>query len=113
MVRVAFDDGTSRRIRIIGVNAAEKNAWETQRAVDEGRTPDWLAQTTSLLRLIEGARTVDFVVFDSPRFATTQTLGGETRWLMWLYVDGQPVYDPGVFTSSTPTGAGLGGTGIP
>ena len=105
-LRVGFPDG-EQRIRLIGVNAAEQNT------VNPVAYQAYLDQTEALRRLLANAGEISFAIVDPERFLTTQeTSGGETRWLMWLYIDGEPVWDPGSFTSTQPTGFTIGGSGV-
>lgn len=86
------------RVRLIGINAPET----TQQGYTEA--------TEALMGLLDRAERVDLVVYDPDLFGVTQLTGpGEERLLMWLFVDGVPIYDPDVFTSENPRGAGVGG----
>ena len=105
-VRVTFGDG-EQRIRLIGINAAEANT------VNPEAYQAYLTQTESLRALIDAAQEVAFAVYAPERFLTTQEVAdGEVRWLMWLYLDGRPVFDPDSFTSTQPSGYRIGGGGI-
>jgi len=98
----------AQRIRLIGVNAAERN----EVTIVEGDT-SYADQTNALQDIVRRAESIDFVVFDTEAFGTLQTVeADEVRWLMVMYVDGQPLWDPEVFTSVSPGGAGLGGNGV-
>ena len=103
---VTFPDGDAR-VRLVGVNAAEQNT------ANPAAYQAYLTQTEALRSLIDGASEVSFAVFDTERFLTTQEVAnGEVRWLMWLYIDGQPVWDPASFSSTQPTGYRIGGEGL-
>jgi hypothetical protein len=108
------------RVRLIGVNAAEINTnptyAEQMRALSED--PNWIppaeVQKQALGQAIDAATEIDLVVFNPTEFATLQTVDtGKIRWLMVLYLDGVAQWDEAVFTSVNPTGASIGGTGIP
>lgn len=87
------------RVRIIGINAPE--------ATQDGYTD----ATQNLINLLLGADSVTLAVYKPELFGVTQlTAPGEERLLMWLFVDGVPIYDESVFTSDNPRGAGVGGT---
>jgi hypothetical protein len=106
-VGIDFPDGTRQRVRLIGINAAEdyRNIPELHEV--------WLTQREELRTLLDNADEVSFAVFDTERFATLQELvGDDVRWLMWLYVDGKPVWSPESFTSVNPTGILTGGPGV-
>ena len=98
----------AQRIRLIGVNAMEQNS-----VLIEGGDSSYADQTLALRRLLTAADTVDFVVFDAEEFGTLQTVeDGVVRWLMVMYIDGKPLWDPTTFTSVNVTGKGLGGEGV-
>ena len=106
--------GQAQRIRLVGVNAAEVNTAQADYYAQQGVEPPWDQQTRMLTEILNHATTVDFVVFDTERFPTIQQVeGDEVRWLMVLYVDGVPLWDDGVFSFDAPTGAGIGGAGVP
>ena len=106
--------GQAQRIRLVGINAAEVNTARADFYAQQGLPTPWDEQTTRLQQILNHATTVDFVVFDTDRFPTIQQVeGDEVRWLMVLYVDGVPLWDEQVFSSDTPTGAGVGGQGVP
>ncbi len=103
----------SQRIRLIGVNAAEKNHIKDAEAGERGEIPASQRHTDQLQALIDGATTIDFVVFEPDKFAVLQEVdGGEVRWLMVMYIDGEPVWDTSIFTADSPTGAAIGGRGL-
>lgn len=87
------------RVRLIGINAPEK----TQQGYTEA--------SASLSKVLRGAENVVLAVYKPELFGVTQlTAPGEERLLMWLFVDGVPIFDPSVFTADNPRGAGVGGT---
>ncbi len=103
----------SQRIRLIGVNAAEKNHIVDADFGERGLIPPSQRHTDQLQALIDGATTIDFVVFEPDKFAVLQEVdGGEVRWLMVMYIDGEPIWDPSIFTADNPTGAAVGGRGL-
>ena len=86
------------RVRIVGINSPE--------ATQEG----YAEATSNLQGILAFAKTVDLVMFHPELFGVSQlTAPGEERLLLWLYIDGVPIYDPTVFGSDNPTGAGVGG----
>lgn len=98
----------AQRIRLIGVNATERNA-----VLESYGDDSYQRQTDALEDIVRTADTIDFVVFDPERFGTLQTVeDDEVRWLMVMYVDGQPLWDESIFTSVNPAGASLGGDGV-
>jgi hypothetical protein len=89
------------RVRFIGINAPEA----TQPGYAEARG--------MLEKVVEGAEEIVFGIYKPDLFGVTQqSAPGERRLLAWLYVDGVPIYDPSVFASDNPRGAGVGGTVI-
>ena len=116
-----------QRVRLMGVNAEEKNRVIHQQwieAADAARVagepppppPDFLLHEEILRQAIEGAETVDFVMFrelGGIELPVDQKIEGNTRWIMWLYIDGDVRYDPDVFSDVNPTGASTGGPGLP
>ena len=87
------------RIRLIGINAPEM----TQDGGPEA--------TSNLIDLLNNAESVVLGFYKPELFGITQrTSPSERRLFAWLYVDGVPIWDPSVFTSSNPRGAGVGGT---
>jgi len=108
------DDLPGQRIRLIGINADEKNVGRDGWYAEQGLVPPSLKQEADLEEKIANATTIDFVVFQPDRFAVLQEVdNGEVRWLMVMYVDGDPLWDSEIFTPSTPSGAAIGGRGIP
>lgn len=106
-VRIHYPDGDTQRIRLLGVNAADQF-----HAVPELHEA-YLTQLEDLRRLLDDAEEVAFAIFDTDRFRVTQEIAdGEVRWLMWLYVDGRPIWDPAAFSSRRPSGFQPGGEGV-
>lgn len=92
-MNIFLEDG-SVPVRIIGLLAPESN--------QEG----FAEATDNLKRLIENADEITFGVYDPQTFGTTQIQGsGRQRALMWLYVDGVPIWDRDIFTPESPTGS--------
>jgi hypothetical protein len=92
-----LEDGPMR-VRIIGLNAPEL----TQSGYAEARE--------QLARVITRADEVTFGIYRPELFGMIQqSAPGEKRLLAWIYIDGIPLYDPSVFGSNNPRGAGSGG----
>jgi len=93
-------------VRLIGVNAPEL-----------GQPGSAEAETALHNFLTKHEGRVRFVLHQPELFGRTQTFRdfdqGEvietTRLFAWLYVDGQPIYDPTVFTADNPRGVGISG----
>ena len=118
-----------QRVRLMGINAEEKNRvaqreYETaltQWQADGSRgtspvKPNFLLQDENLRAAIKTAETIDLVMvreIDGIQLPVDQKIEGNTRWIMWLYIDGVQQFDPSVFSERNPSGAGVGGSGIP
>ena len=105
-VDVMFADGETSRFRLVGVNAPDDPM------------PGWEQAYTDLVDLLhhEGYEDIALVFWNLDRFgwqAGTDFRTGKPRWKAWLYVDGQPIYNPDVFTPSEPLGIAPGSTFTP
>jgi hypothetical protein len=96
---IVAEDGNVA-VRLIGINAPDNG------------DPDYTTATKRLNDLIQGAEEVRLVQWRAEDFGATTTPSptGEQRLLMWLYVDGVPIYDPTVFGADNTRGAAVGGT---
>lgn len=105
-VDLLLGDGSTRRFRLIGVNAPDHPMPGSAEAFDD---------LYDLLKA-EGYTDVALVVWDAARFgitAGTDYSNGQPRYKAWLYVNGQPVYNPAVFTYRNPLGISTGATFVP
>lgn len=94
-------EGEWEALRIIGINAPDKGQLGHGQAISE------------LRRVLDGATEIGFGAFDPERFGVINFPDPDRskyRLKLWLYVDGKPIYDPSVFTSSNPQGILPGGT---
>jgi hypothetical protein len=108
-LRVYSEDGPIR-IRLIGINAVDYNRSNfdaNEQAVE---------QAHALEDVLRDANTISLGIFDPERYGSIQEVDpttGEVRYLLWLYVDGEAKYDPGVFTFRNPGGVSSTGAGVP
>ena len=99
-------DNREVRFRLLGVNAPEDNTFEGRQAAAD------------LERASNQADEVTIGLFDRDRYGTTQPFFNETvdgperteRIFGWLYLDGDPVWFPEVFSPDNERGAPLGVT---
>jgi hypothetical protein len=107
-VLVTLPSGDEARVRLLGVNAADSNS------VNADAEAEYHRQTENLKAAIRLADSVGFAVYDPVRFGTVQEFadGGE-RFLMFMYLDGEPVIDPNIFSDRNPVGRKPTGDGIP
>jgi endonuclease YncB( thermonuclease family) len=102
---VLYADGQTSRYRLIGINAPDTPMPGADLAT---------ADLNDLLHH-EGYVQIQLVVWQSDRYGTTAGTDfstGKPRYKVWLYVDGQPVYDAGVFSWSNPEGISTGTRGF-
>ena len=107
-IRVYGESGPFR-VRLIGINAADFN--RANPITNEAA----VQHKNDLRELLRNADTIELGVFEPERYGSIQEVDprtGEVRFLMWLYVDGSPVYDPGVFSFRNPTGVSSTGAGV-
>lgn len=105
-----YEETGSYRVRLIGVNAADFNSLNTNQ--------DDLAREhqDALKRVLRSGSEITFGIFEPELYGSVLDRDPETdsaRYLMWLYVDGRPVYDPSAFTFRRPTGVASQGSGVP
>jgi hypothetical protein len=108
-IRVDLADGPAR-IRLLGVNAADYNSRDPE--INAAA----VAQAEALEAILRDADTIQFGIWNPDEFGTFQEVNpqtGERRFLLWLYVDGEAVYNPEVFTFRDPTGVSSTGPGVP
>jgi len=92
-INIHLEDG-DLPVRIIGLLAP-----------DDGQ-PGYEEAADNLARVLANANTVTFGVYDPETFGTTQLQGNNRkRVLMFVYVDGKPLFDQSVFTAESPTGS--------
>jgi len=100
-VDVRFADGQTSRFRLVGINAPDQPM------------PGAEQSTADLIRLLheEGYDDIALVFYKPETFGTTAGTDfktGKPRWKAWLYVNGQPIFNPDVFSFSNPLGRGTG-----
>lgn len=100
-IDVMFADGATSRFRFVGINAPDDPM------------PGADLAYTDLVDLLhhEGHTDLALVFWDLDRYgwqAGTDFKTGKPRWKAWLYVAGEPIFNPDVFTPDEPLGIGPG-----
>jgi len=77
-------------------------------------TPEWAEPggkqaLSNLEKLLQGAETINFIMFDGDQYGRVQQYTSKQRIKVWMYVDGIPIWVPEYFTASNVTGGQLGG----
>lgn len=86
------------RARIIGINAPEQG--------QEG----YVEATENLEEVLRNAERLTIGTYLPELFGTVQDVDLDSkRLIVWLYVDGEPLWNPESFTSTNPTGIDRGG----
>ena len=106
-LRVHFPDDVVR-VRLIGINAAEQND------VNAEANNLYLQHRNDLIDRMYAADTIHLAIHAPTQYGALHEVepDGDVRWLMFLYLDGEPVYDPLAFTSDNPRGIQFGGEGV-
>jgi hypothetical protein len=96
------------RVRLIGVNAQDYHS------VNSEINDVALEHAENLTKWLDNANEISFAIWQPEQFGSIrEEVNGEVRYLLWLYVDGEAVFDEDAFNFRNPSGASRTGNGVP